>query len=554
MPAGIVRYLLINRSMKMKKFFRQKETPVLRNKNISFIAAIVFLAQIFFTQCGTTSNRGEIVINTNNVRDYICIVNRYLHPNIDRYLKSILVNAMTEGNNEMDKFAQNLEGIRRGGFGSGFVYVDSNGNNYIITNYHVIAGAYRLSVKFERENGESFSFYNLSVLNANENEDIAILAFPNNQRPFRKGFGLSSSPIRSGTQVHAAGYPGMFNIPVWSFSTGNVSNPHISPPGMESYYVQHNADINPGNSGGPLLVGDKSNPLGYSVVGINTFYISQRQGSNFSITNETIRTFLNKSFEQVDERTALENRINAFMDLLIISSNGFVYEKLFDFLSNPMIARDPEGAANGMFEGSNANSQQANKIVSKIIDDTFYGIGLAVAYKQIEMYVFNKNTNVQPELLSIIPNNFGGYTAKFLISGYPYRTEWVRDYGTWKLDDFYEDDGEYNDFYLFATEHPLGKRVIYSLASGLDHDWYVLDIPASGRLTIRTEGRIDPRLDVYYDPATQDSMQRTLIGDNDDYGNSLNARVTADVRAGRVYVRVRNAASQSGEYTLIAEM
>ena len=144
-----------------------------------------------------------------------------------------------------------------------------------------------------------------------------------------------------------------------------------------------------------------------------------------------------------------------------------------------------------------------------------------------------------------------GYTSKFLVNGYPFKAEWIRDYGTWKLNNFFEDSGEYNDYYSLATPHPLGKKVIYSLSSARDYDWYTLNIPRAGKLTVRTEGNTDTRIDLYYNPSVTTNADRPIAFD-DDSGLGLNALITADVRAGTVYARVRLADGSPGEYILLA--
>jgi hypothetical protein len=71
----------------------------------------------------------------------------------------------------------------------------------------------------------------------------------------------------------------------------------------------------------------------------------------------------------------------------------------------------------------------------------------------------------------------------------------------WYIDIFREDDGEYNDYSDLATPHPLGKKVKYTFASPIDYDWYVLDIPRAGRLSVYTEGNSDPMIELYRDPS-----------------------------------------------------
>jgi len=488
-----------------------------------------------------------------NIRDYVCIINRHVHPNMERYLNSAINGLMAEGDEDSDNYALTLEYEKRGGTGSGFVYIDSSGNNYIITNYHVIVGAYRLSATFENENKEKYVIRNLSVFSVNEQEDLAILAFPDGQKPFTRGIPISGVQLRDGNPVFAAGYPGgISNTPTWNLTDGRVSNNNVTPRGEAYSYIQHSASINPGNSGGPLLVEDTNSSVGYNVVGLNTMIIRSIEGGNFSIPAARINAFIQRSFQQTTDRASLDNRISVFMDLLQRSATSeMVYNDLSSFLSSTMINSNPEGTV------YNDLPDNVDPIWDKVIDDPVVGIAWAVAYTKIENPIYQKSRSTLAqrglaEVLSVDQNNMGGYTARLLINGYPYRTEWIREYGTWKLDDFTEDAGEYNDYYELANPHPLGKRVIYSLSSWRDYDWYTIDIPRDGRLTVRTEGNIDPFLEIFYDPSIT-TNQRPIASD-DDSGQNYNAQVSVNVRAGTVWVCVSLAYGTRGEYILLAEL
>jgi len=537
-----------------------KKTTEVKSKNKTrlntgfLVMAVLLLVQfgtINLHAGGNTNNSPPPTPPDNDIRSFVCIVNRHIHPNMERYLNTLIDGFMKMGDEDSDEYAQILEYEKRGGFGSGFIYVDSNGNNYIITNYHVIIGAYRLSVTFEDEKGERTVYKNLSVFSVDEQEDLAILAFPDGQRPFRRGIPISSTQLRSGSAVAAAGYPGISYVPTWNLYFGNAGNPRVIPPGYEYAFIQHNADINPGNSGGPLLIEDTLSPVGYSVVGVNTMQIQALQGANYAIPAERVNAFLQRSFQQTDERVSLENRIRQFIELLERSTtNDIVFRELSSYLSSTMINANPERTVFDL-------PDDAEMITDEILDDPVIGIAWAVAFTQIEnpIYVKSRSALAQkglPEVISVEPNNMGGYTASLLINGYPYRTEWIREYGTWKLDEFIQDAGEYNDYPDLATVHPMGKKVIYSLSSVRDYDWFTLNIPRAGRLTVRTEGNIDPMLDIMYDPSIPANRERP-IAYNDDYsGRGLNAQVSADVRAGTVYVRVRLAGGSPGEYILLA--
>ena len=528
--------------------------------------AFLVMAVLLLVQFGTvrlyaggspdTNSPSSPAVNSADIRDYVCIVNRYVHPNMERYLNATIRDYMQD--ESKDELAEMLEYEKRGGFGSGFVYVDANGNNYIITNYHVIIGAYRLSVTFENERGgEPVVYRNLSVFSVDEREDLAILAFPNGQKPFRRGIPVSSAQLRSGNRVAAAGYPGGISAtPTWNLTDGSVSNTRVTPSGEEYSFIQHSAAINPGNSGGPLLIDDTRSPVGYSVAGINTMIIRDITGANFAIPSERVNAFLQRSFQQINDEAALRNRITAFMELLERSTTSeWVFADLSSFLSSTMINADPSKAASTVPDSSTVYAMQL--LIDEVKNRPVTGIAWAVAYSQIENPIYIKSRNAlsqreKPEVISIEGNNMGGYTARLLINGYPYRTEWISEYRTWKLDDFMEDAGEYNDYYYLATPHPIGKKVIYSLSTGLDVDWYTLDIPRPGRLTVRTEGNIDPDIVLLYDPSVTANRNRP-IASNDDYpGRGLNALASEDVRAGTVYIAVGLAAGSPGEYILLA--
>ncbi len=174
------------------------------------------LIQGLLLSCATPPVTNQVSIETNDIRDYVCIVNRSLHPNIERFITAFQDVLISDGDKDFDDIAMYFESIKRGGFGSGFVYVDNKGFNYIITNYHVIAGAYRLSVTFETENLEKRTYLNLSVLYADEQADLAILAFPDGQRPFTQGIPLSATPLRSGMDAQP-------DIPVCIISRSGLS-------------------------------------------------------------------------------------------------------------------------------------------------------------------------------------------------------------------------------------------------------------------------------------------------------------------------------------------
>ncbi|MEX2275206.1 MAG: trypsin-like peptidase domain-containing protein [Actinomycetota bacterium] len=155
------------------------------------------------------------------------------------------------------------------GTGTGFV-VRSDG--IIVTNYHVVEGAERLTVQTSDAEPES---YDARVIGGDQEADLAVLDVD--------AEGLATVPIGDsdsldlGQQVVAIGYAlGLEGGP--SVTTGIVSSldrvvtaqdqncPDCATPEQRTYtdVIQTDAAINPGNSGGPLV------DLAGQVVGINT--------------------------------------------------------------------------------------------------------------------------------------------------------------------------------------------------------------------------------------------------------------------------------------------
>ncbi|MEM1566549.1 MAG: trypsin-like peptidase domain-containing protein [Candidatus Bathyarchaeia archaeon] len=164
--------------------------------------------------------------------------------------------------------------------GSGFVYnIGTNGEGYLITNYHVVEGA---------ENNVKVTFFidgkpvqvNATVKGEDIYSDLAVLEvqnLPEEAKPLLLG---DSTRLLVGEPVYAIGNP--FGLE-GSMTAGIVSQlgrvirlSELGVPEPWGKYsivdiIQFDAAVNPGNSGGPLL-----NSLG-QVVGV-TFAIETAEG------------------------------------------------------------------------------------------------------------------------------------------------------------------------------------------------------------------------------------------------------------------------------------
>ena len=147
------------------------------------------------------------------------------------------------------------------GLGTGFV-ISSDGK--IVTNYHVIDGAYSADITI---NGVKYSI--ASVLAYDAKIDLAVLKI--------NASGLTPAticklPVSVGSTVYAIGSSrGMTN----TYSQGIITYSDRVVDGVS--HVQHDASITHGNSGGPLI-----NVYG-EVIGINSWMISESQNLNFAV-------------------------------------------------------------------------------------------------------------------------------------------------------------------------------------------------------------------------------------------------------------------------------
>ncbi|MCW4030500.1 MAG: trypsin-like peptidase domain-containing protein [Candidatus Bathyarchaeota archaeon] len=164
--------------------------------------------------------------------------------------------------------------------GSGFVY-NFEGQNVVLTNYHVVEGTSSISVTFS--NGHAYA---ASILGTDPYSDLAAVSV--NGAPaseFKPLTIVSSSTLRQGDEVIAIGNP--YGL-VGSITSGIVSalGRTITEDTAGGFaianIIQTSTPINPGNSGGPLL-----NAVG-NVVGITTAIVSDSQGLGFAIPSNTI--------------------------------------------------------------------------------------------------------------------------------------------------------------------------------------------------------------------------------------------------------------------------
>ena len=176
------------------------------------------------------------------------------------------------------RFTRNITEIPRGA-GSGFVWDAQSG--LVVTNYHVVSGADRLTITLADEQA-----FQAEVVGLAPERDLAVLRIidpPGNLTELPVG---DSSELSVGRKVMAIGNP--FGLDT-TLTVGVVSalDREIQSPSNRTIrgVIQTDAAINPGNSGGPFL-----NSLG-QLVGVNTAIFSPSGGSagiGFAIPVNTV--------------------------------------------------------------------------------------------------------------------------------------------------------------------------------------------------------------------------------------------------------------------------
>jgi len=372
--------------------------------------------------------------STAALRDYVGVINQSYHPGIVAYFEKVKADLVKQGETNAIKA---IDIFLSGSFGSGFIYSDSAGNLYVITNNHVVAQAHTLSITFERQDGYKKKVENLKIIVADEELDLALLAFPAGEKPVAQGLSFLTRAIEEGEDVFSAGFPGLGITPIWQFGRGSVSNAAVRFPKsiddntLMGPYIQHTAQIDPGNSGGPLLATQQNVPTGYAVMGINTLSGLRRQAANYAIPVATALTFINNALNQKPEtyRADLDQRLLKFTEGLGV--NRAVYPHIAEFLSGTCVGENAEYAMMEMFDKGNRTVRRA--FIDKCEDSVVGAMGYAVAWT-IENSI--RSGGVLRAAVKEVTGDGEEYTVVFTVNDKDVSSKWIREYGNWRIRSF----------------------------------------------------------------------------------------------------------------------
>ncbi|MDQ6785923.1 MAG: Do family serine endopeptidase [Acidobacteriota bacterium] len=257
-----------------------KSKKILSYKFKSLGASVVFACLIF--GAGAQNSFSQQVGNTEKIRDLAATPEKLSRSfsEIAKRVEPAVVNIDTKGkvpevtlkgNTPTDKSDDFMDFLRRQmptrpsyAVGSGFI-VDKSG--YILTNYHVVDDASRISVKLQT--GEEFI---AKLVGIDEETDVAVLKInAGRDLPFVKLGDSDAAEV--GDWVLAIGSP--FGL-AQSVTAGIVSQTKRETPYTSPFqkFIQTDAAINRGNSGGPLL------NMNGEVIGINSQIATTTGDSN----------------------------------------------------------------------------------------------------------------------------------------------------------------------------------------------------------------------------------------------------------------------------------
>jgi serine protease Do len=371
------------------------------------------------------------------MRDYVGLINQTYHPGIVSYFEKAKKEYEKQGEKETVKI---IDLILSGAFGSGFLYNDSKGNLYVITNNHVISQANTISITFERADGTKKKIENLKLIATDVEADLAIMSIPaTGEKPFvNQGLTLITRTVEEGEDAFSAGFPGLGMTPIWQFGRGMISNSSAKFPKsltdetLMGPYIQHTAQVDSGNSGGPLLVAQRNAPSGYAVIGVNTLSGARRQAANYAIPISTLQAFINSALNPKPD--TFKANLDALLEKFVngLGGNTAVHSHISEYLSTACIGENAEYALDEMFKKGSSSARRA--FLEKSREDLISAMGIAVAWT-IEDSIRTGSTALKAEVKEVTGEG-EEYTVIFKINNKDVKSVWIREYGNWRIKSF----------------------------------------------------------------------------------------------------------------------
>jgi len=310
-----------------------------------------------------------------------------------------------------------------GRFGSG-VIIEYNENYYVLTNFHVVEHSQFVSLEFQTNSENQTQYDDCRIIISDKNFDLALIEIPSIAN-IQSGFTFSDIPVKEGSEVWTAGFPGLANKPSWQLGKGIISNESIKDSLITnsklSYVIQHTAQVDAGSSGGALLIASENEKTGYSIIGINTWKARGRENVNFAIPNKAILSFLeilqNKE-TSTDSKKQVEKRTKEF--ITAISKHN--YRELIPFVSESYIFEISAPTFIEMFKRASKEAKDdAEKAFRRV--EPFEGFRIIIADA-----IYTKLKNSEPVYIDTKDN-----MSKISVKGKEIEIEWIEDSENWTI-------------------------------------------------------------------------------------------------------------------------
>ncbi|MDD3078242.1 MAG: serine protease [Paludibacter sp.] len=365
-----------------------------------------------------------------NLRDFVVVVRPVYRESTVDFLKNLSKYASDNG---YPKAADYLDAFAEGkGFGSGFLVKGSDGLVYVLTNRHVILQAEKANIEFFNSDGSKVSYNDCEIVAIDPDFDLALLAFPKDVN-IDRSLNLRIDPVEDGQEVFSAGFPGLNGKPSWQLGKGIVSNSTFEMSNLDedvkTFAIQHTAQIDRGSSGSPLLIADTTQTSGYSVVGLNTWKVFDRESVNLSIPNTTITKFISEALSQEDKpgNETLEKISRQFVGDLM---HG--YKKVLKYVAYDYVSKL---SAENFIQYLNLASDDAKEDIYNVFQsgqNPVEAVRIAIADAIVRSFEKQKNTLSFSSIAGLASSDAPA-TVFYMYNNKPITTTWQIEQKSWKL-------------------------------------------------------------------------------------------------------------------------
>lgn len=369
---------------------------------------------------------GSLSAQSNSLREVVAIVRPVYSETTVKFLNSFADRLDKQG---YDSLSVQVRRYAKGNsFGSGFAYMNpTDSQTYILTNRHVVAQAQFVNVEFALEDQSVKSFTNCKIVSVNFENDLALISLPQGVK-LDRALVISPRKAEDAEDVFTAGYPGLADKASWQLGKGIVSNSSVH---MEEWIpsknsiIQHTAQIDPGSSGGPLLRKNPNSPRGFEIIGMNTWKVSDRENTNFSIQASVIQNFID-AYLKGDSKMSKESLQKQALDFIGVAKDGF--KPILPFVSYEYIAKI---SLDKFFELYAAATPELKKEVKKQFEEEYPIEAVRVIISSIIAQKMAKNSWAFESIENFTTT--GPVTVNLKEGSKIVKTTWIPDQGLWRI-------------------------------------------------------------------------------------------------------------------------